>query len=77
MDSNRAADVKPRISEDTEKIKSLKLADVVDSAHIKALHLPDSTSTKSKVFRVLAKNLTQQFLIWLHEAFSLGASIDI
>ncbi|RRT61237.1 hypothetical protein B296_00044371 [Ensete ventricosum] len=69
MDSNRAADVKPRISEDTEKIKSWKLADVVDSAHIKALHLPDSTSTKSKVFRVLAKNLTRQFLIWLHETF--------
>ncbi|RZS10789.1 hypothetical protein BHM03_00042060 [Ensete ventricosum] len=72
MDSNRAADVKPRISEDTEKIKSWKLADVVDSAHIKALHLPDSTSTKSKVFHVLAKNLTRQFLIWLHEAFPIA-----
>ncbi|XP_065050198.1 protein TOPLESS-RELATED PROTEIN 2-like [Musa acuminata AAA Group] len=56
MDSNRAADVKPRISEDTEKIKSWKLADVVDSAHIKALHLPDSTSTKSKVMRLLYTN---------------------
>ncbi|RWW57125.1 hypothetical protein BHE74_00036114 [Ensete ventricosum] len=77
MDSNRAADVKPRISEDTEKIKSWKLADVVDSAHIKALHLPDSTSTKSKVFHVLAKNLTRQFLIWLHEAFPIGVSDDI
>lgn len=49
MDGNRTADVKPRISEDAEKIRSWKLAEIVNSGHLKALRLPDSTSAVSKV----------------------------
>ncbi|WOL13224.1 protein TPR2-like [Canna indica] len=56
MDNNRIADVKPRISEDAEKIRSWKLAEIVDSSHLKALRLPDSTSTASKVVRLLYTN---------------------
>ncbi|CAL9072415.1 unnamed protein product [Musa textilis] len=52
VESSRTTDVKPRIPEDTEKIKSWKLADIVDSAHLKALRLPDSM-TASKVVRLL------------------------
>lgn len=48
MDGNRNVDVKPRILEDTEKSKGWKLVDIVDSAHLKALRLPD-TLTASKV----------------------------
>lgn len=50
MESSRMADVKPRISDEADKIKSWKLAEVVDSAHLKALRLPDSMTTTSKVY---------------------------
>ncbi|XP_042420802.1 protein TOPLESS-RELATED PROTEIN 2-like isoform X1 [Zingiber officinale] len=55
VDSNRNVDVKPRILEDTEKSKGWKLVDIVDSAHLKALRLPD-TLTASKVVRLLYTN---------------------
>lgn len=48
MDCNRTVDVKPRIGEDLDKIKSWNLADIVDSAQLKALKLPD-TVTSGKV----------------------------
>lgn len=49
IDNSRTVDVKPRISEDAEKMKSWKLADIVDSAHLKALRLPDTMTTSAKV----------------------------
>lgn len=55
-DSNRAGDVKPRIPDDADKIKIWKLAEIVDSAQLKALKLPDSLSTSSKVVRLLYTN---------------------
>ncbi|KAG0486752.1 hypothetical protein HPP92_008847 [Vanilla planifolia] len=51
----RTVDVKPRIADDSDKIKSWKLADIVDPVHLKSLSLPDSTS-KSKVVRLLYTN---------------------
>ncbi|CAL9073806.1 unnamed protein product [Musa hybrid cultivar] len=56
MDNNRTLDIKPKISDDSEKIKNWKLADIVDSAHLKALRLPDSMTTSSKVVRLLYTN---------------------
>ncbi|KAJ8486353.1 hypothetical protein OPV22_018838 [Ensete ventricosum] len=56
MDNNRTVDIKPKISDDSEKIKNWKLADIVDSAHLKALRLPDSMTTSSKVVRLLYTN---------------------
>ena len=50
MENNRMADVKPRISDDADKIKSWKLAEIVDSAHLKTLRLPDSMTATSKVY---------------------------
>ena len=41
MDNSRLVDVKPRISDDTDKLKSWK-SDIVDSCQLKALRLPDS-----------------------------------
>lgn len=43
-------DVKPRISNDSDKNKMWKLADIADPAHVKALRLPDSVATSSKVY---------------------------
>ncbi|CAL9151829.1 unnamed protein product [Musa hybrid cultivar] len=54
--SSLAADIKPKISDDSEKIKCWKLADIVDSAHLKALRLPDPVTTSSKVVRLLYTN---------------------
>ncbi|KAJ8650557.1 hypothetical protein MRB53_003580 [Persea americana] len=55
MDCNRTVDVKPRIGEDLDKIKSWKLADIVDSAQLKALRLPDPL-TSGKVVRLIYTN---------------------
>lgn len=42
MDNNRTPpDVKPRISEDVEKVKTWKLPDIVDAAQLRAARLPD------------------------------------
>ncbi|KAK1272817.1 Topless-related protein 1 [Acorus gramineus] len=54
MENNRA-DVKPRISDDSEKVKSWKLSDIVDPAQLKALRLPDPFTT-GKVVRLLYTN---------------------
>ncbi|KAK1261901.1 Topless-related protein 1 [Acorus gramineus] len=54
MENNRA-DVKPRVSDDVEKVKSWKLADIVDPAQLKALRLPDPFTT-GKVVRLLYTN---------------------
>ncbi|WOL18286.1 protein TPR2-like [Canna indica] len=56
VDSNRTVDVKPKISEDAEKTKFWKLADIVDPSNLRALRLPDSTLTTSKVVRLLYTN---------------------
>lgn len=52
----RTADVKPRITDDTDKIRSWKLTDVVDPAHLKALTLPDSSTSKNKILSLLYTN---------------------
>ncbi|CAK7340124.1 unnamed protein product [Dovyalis caffra] len=41
MDNSRLVDVKPRISDDTDKLKVWK-SDIVDSSQLKALRLPDT-----------------------------------
>ncbi|KAJ0015143.1 hypothetical protein Pint_21768 [Pistacia integerrima] len=42
MDSSRLVDVKPRIADDADKVKSWKIPDVSDPSQMKALRLPDS-----------------------------------
>lgn len=49
MENSRTADVKPRISEDLDKVKNWKLADIVDPNLLKALRLPDSSTAVGKV----------------------------
>lgn len=44
MENSRLVDVKPRISEDIDKIKSWKISDIADPSQMKALRLPDSTT---------------------------------
>ncbi|KAH7692892.1 YVTN repeat-like/Quinoprotein amine dehydrogenase protein [Dioscorea alata] len=56
IDSTRTVDIKPRILDDVDKIKTWKLADIVDSGHLKALQLPDSMTTTAKVVRLLYTN---------------------
>ncbi|THU71725.1 hypothetical protein C4D60_Mb04t04510 [Musa balbisiana] len=56
MDNNRTADIKPKISDDTDKIKNWKLVDIVDSANPRTLRLPDTLATSSKVVRLLYTN---------------------
>lgn len=48
MDNSRLVDVKPRISDDVDKIKSWKISDIVDPSQMKPLRLPDSV-TSAKV----------------------------
>ncbi|XP_043694010.1 protein TOPLESS-RELATED PROTEIN 2-like isoform X3 [Telopea speciosissima] len=55
MDSSRTADVKPRVTEDVDKVKSWRLSDIVDSAQLKALRLPDPITT-GKVVRLIYTN---------------------
>ncbi|KAG6397162.1 hypothetical protein SASPL_143327 [Salvia splendens] len=55
MESSRGTDVKPRILENTEKIKSWKSSDISDASQLKALKLPDSL-TPNKVVRLLYTN---------------------
>ncbi|KAG6501555.1 hypothetical protein ZIOFF_041436 [Zingiber officinale] len=56
VDSTRVADVKPRIPEETERIRSWKLTEIVNVGHLKTLRLPDSTSAVSKVVRMIYNN---------------------
>ncbi|XP_044477913.1 protein TOPLESS-RELATED PROTEIN 2-like isoform X1 [Mangifera indica] len=55
MDSSRLVDVKPRIVDDGDKVKSWKIPDVSDSSQMKALRLPDSMAP-SKVVRLIYTN---------------------
>ncbi|KAJ4720991.1 Protein TOPLESS-like protein [Melia azedarach] len=55
MDSGRLVDVKPRIADDADKIKSWKIPDISDSSQIKALRLPDSIAA-SKILRLIYTN---------------------
>ncbi|KAG8382080.1 hypothetical protein BUALT_Bualt05G0039300 [Buddleja alternifolia] len=55
MESSRGADVKPRILDTTDKIKSWKFPDISDSSQLKTLKLPDSL-TPSKIVRLLYTN---------------------
>ncbi|KAL0327741.1 UNVERIFIED_CONTAM: protein TOPLESS-RELATED PROTEIN 2 [Sesamum angustifolium] len=55
MESSRVADVKPRILDTTDKIKSWKFPDISDSSQLKTLKLPDPL-TPSKVVRLLYTN---------------------
>lgn len=48
MDNSRLVDVKPRILDDVDKIKSWKISDIVDPSQMKPLRLPDSV-TSAKV----------------------------
>ncbi|XP_022868457.1 protein TPR2-like [Olea europaea var. sylvestris] len=55
MESSRVADVKPRISDNVDKIKSWKFPDIADPSQLKTLKLPDPL-TASKVVRLLYTN---------------------
>ncbi|KAJ9185566.1 hypothetical protein P3X46_005184 [Hevea brasiliensis] len=55
MDNSRLVDVKPRISDELDKIKSWKIPDIVDPSQLKALRLPDSIAT-GKVVRLIYTN---------------------
>lgn len=55
MDSSRLLDVKPRISDDVDKILSWKSSDIVDTSQLKALRLPDPV-TAAKVVRLIYTN---------------------
>ncbi|KAK6117020.1 hypothetical protein DH2020_049264 [Rehmannia glutinosa] len=55
MESSRVADVKPRILDTTEKIKSWKSPDISEPSQLKTLKLPDPL-TPSKVVRLLYTN---------------------
>ncbi|KAG2581778.1 hypothetical protein PVAP13_6KG064200 [Panicum virgatum] len=56
MDASRTPDVKPRITDESEKVKTWKLADIVDNGHLRALHLSDTDTNPSKVVRLLYTN---------------------
>ncbi|GFQ02847.1 protein topless [Phtheirospermum japonicum] len=53
--SSRAADVKPRILDSTDKMKSWKFPDIAESSQIRTLKLPDPL-TASKVVRLIYTN---------------------
>ncbi|KAL5230740.1 hypothetical protein ABZP36_029516 [Zizania latifolia] len=55
MDVSRTPDVKPRLTDESEKVKTWKLVDIVDLGHLRALRMPDTT-TLSKVVRLLYTN---------------------
>ncbi|AQK41369.1 Ramosa 1 enhancer locus 2 [Zea mays] len=56
MDASRTPDVKPRITDESEKVKTWKLADIVDNGHLRALHLTDTDTNPSKIVRLLYTN---------------------
>ncbi|KAL9436630.1 hypothetical protein AB3S75_022645 [Citrus x aurantiifolia] len=55
IDSSRLIDVKPRVAEDVDKIKSWRIPDISDPSQIRALRLPDSIAA-SKVVRLIYTN---------------------
>lgn len=52
MESSRVPDVKPRIAESMDKIKSWKVSDIADSSQLKTLKLPDSLSASKVVIKL-------------------------
>ncbi|KAM0853944.1 hypothetical protein ACQ4PT_050750 [Festuca glaucescens] len=56
MDVSRTPDVKPRITDESEKMKTWKLSDIVDSGHLRARHCPDTAASPTKVVRLLYTN---------------------
>ncbi|KAH9783946.1 protein TOPLESS-RELATED PROTEIN 2 [Citrus sinensis] len=55
INGSRLVDVKPRVAEDVDKIKSWRIPDISDPSQIKALRLPDSIAA-SKVVRLIYTN---------------------
>ncbi|EXB29178.1 Protein TOPLESS [Morus notabilis] len=55
VENSRLVDVKPRISDDIDKIKSWKIPDIGDPSLLKPLRLPDS-GTAAKVVRLMYTN---------------------
>ncbi|XP_031379895.1 protein TOPLESS-RELATED PROTEIN 2-like isoform X2 [Punica granatum] len=55
MESGRLVDIKPRIADDVDKIKTWKMSDAVDPSQLKTLRLPDSLTT-GKVVRLIYTN---------------------
>lgn len=54
-ESSKVADIKPRILDNTDKVKSWKFPDIIDPVQLKALRLPDPL-TASKVMRLIYTN---------------------
>ncbi|GAA0142061.1 hypothetical protein LIER_03046 [Lithospermum erythrorhizon] len=54
-ESSRVVDVKPRIADHMDRVKTWKYPDIADPTHLKTLRLPD-TLTASKVVRLLYTN---------------------
>lgn len=52
MESSRVPDVKPRIAESMDKIKSWKVSDIADSSQLKTLKLPDPLSASKVVIKL-------------------------
>ncbi|XP_022745294.1 protein TPR2-like isoform X2 [Durio zibethinus] len=55
MDNSRLVDVKPRISDDTDKIRGWRIPDIMEPSHLKVLRLPDAIAA-GKVVRLLYTN---------------------
>ncbi|XVE90489.1 hypothetical protein DITRI_Ditri20bG0081700 [Diplodiscus trichospermus] len=55
MDSSRLVDVKPRISDDTDRMKGWRISDIIDPSHLKVLRLTDAV-TAGRVVRLLYTN---------------------
>ncbi|KAK3037662.1 hypothetical protein RJ639_030439, partial [Escallonia herrerae] len=55
VDSIKVGDIKPRVLDNVDKFKSWKLPEIINSAQLKALRLPDPL-TASKVVRLLYTN---------------------
>lgn len=70
MESSRAADIKPRILDTNDKMKSWKFPDITDASQLRTLKLPDSL-TPSKVFIYI-----RLFAPKLHRSLVLNLSIQ-
>jgi hypothetical protein len=66
MDS-RTPDVKPRINatDESDKAKTWKMADISDSSNLKALRLPDTAAAPSKVFYYFCTSLDLTLISFL------------
>lgn len=64
MDSNRLVDIKPRVSDDTDRIKAWRIPDIVDPSHLKVLRLTDAI-TAGKVGTSISFIKGQRHSFWL------------